>query len=196
MGCGASKNRYAEDQSRSELQSHTGSRHLSDDGKGNVQTTVASLGASNVETIREREREMGRGTKDELTSPASFGESPPASMDGDRSFNLDDTDYEYDIKTAYFKLLEQAFETARTKGANAVRISGTPLQSIGPSVELTHTDLVRIRQWCDFDAPFEPIIALDAHASSNGRPPRDHNLQQNQDLLDNYYMQTCKKKAP
>eukprot|EP01064_Diplonema_japonicum_P017689 TRINITY_DN2597_c0_g2_i2.p1 TRINITY_DN2597_c0_g2~~TRINITY_DN2597_c0_g2_i2.p1 ORF type:complete len:190 (+),score=6.54 TRINITY_DN2597_c0_g2_i2:274-843(+) len=189
MGCGASRNKYVDNGSRSELPDTVSKPLTMDEREGNMNnTTAASLGCSQVETSQ-REREKG-----EMMSPTSYAESPPASMDGDRSFSLDENDPEIDIKASYQKLLEQALEAARSKGATTVKVGLVPIQNIGPSVELTHSELSRIRQWCDFNPPFEPILTLEGHQSNSGRAPRDHNLQQNQDLLDNHYLQ--KKKKP
>ncbi|KAJ9458722.1 hypothetical protein DIPPA_13709 [Diplonema papillatum] len=196
MGCGASNanrgSRYrsrSDEASRSELLD-ADERPCSAGGTrdNNVNTTVASLLGTNADDKHPTN----------LTSPVSARPDSPTLTDDNRDPSVASDEDEQTIQVAYARLLHQAIESARTNGAASVKVAGITLSSLQPPVELSQSDLSRVRLWADFQPPFEPIPVLDASSptprtttsnSSSGKAPRDYNLQQNQDLLDNWLLQ-------
>ena len=98
---------------------------------------------------------------------------------------------EMDLKDICTSLLQSALEQAQSQGVRSVRVGGIFIASMLPSVELSSSDLRRIRKWCDFEPPFDPIVVVEDSGSADGKAPRTHTLTRNQEILDEH----CAKSA-
>eukprot|EP01060_Flectonema_neradi_P033607 TRINITY_DN5689_c0_g1_i2.p1 TRINITY_DN5689_c0_g1~~TRINITY_DN5689_c0_g1_i2.p1 ORF type:complete len:200 (+),score=29.14 TRINITY_DN5689_c0_g1_i2:101-700(+) len=193
MGCGAAKpavepaTKY-EDESEQKFKKHLDEESPPPPEEENNNETVVSndgtkenhqgTACPSLQNTTEQKTEPKESVLSDSSSKIEGSESDllsPAHSTGD-----------FGMKDVYTSLLQGALEQSQTQGLRSVRVGGVFIASMLPSVELTTSDLARIRKWCDFEPPFEPIAVVE-DASPEGKPPRTHTLTRNQELLDELY---------
>ena len=131
-------------------------------------------------------------------------EKQPEVRGPDESYDMlgcmDQSFIDFDLQPRYEQLLKEALATFETHGLTNVAVGLVPISSVGQCVELSHSDLVRIRTWTDFTPQFPPIPVLvgagELSPTQEGIMPRDASLQQNQEVLDSHYLQASQLGDP
>eukprot|EP00754_Rhynchopus_humris_P016310 Rhum_TRINITY_DN14508_c13_g1::Rhum_TRINITY_DN14508_c13_g1_i1::g.94765::m.94765 len=126
----------------------------------------------------------------------SNAEKQPEVRSADDAYDMlgcmDQSFIDFDLQPRYEQLLKEALAAFETHGLTNVAVNAVPISSVGQCVELSHSDLVRIRTWTDFTPQFPPIpvlVGAGELSTQEGVMPREAALQQNQEVLDSHYLQ-------
>eukprot|EP01061_Rhynchopus_euleeides_P026174 TRINITY_DN42851_c0_g1_i1.p1 TRINITY_DN42851_c0_g1~~TRINITY_DN42851_c0_g1_i1.p1 ORF type:complete len:455 (+),score=96.87 TRINITY_DN42851_c0_g1_i1:60-1424(+) len=125
------------------------------------------------------------GNPESICGVSQVTSTPQPSQAGTDTPATDEEDPDEVVMRSIQKLREQALADAKRIGYSEVKVCGVSIRSVGNSVELSPKDLQRVRRWCDYIPPFEPIPA-GPESQEGGRAPRENTLRVNQELLDTF----------